>query len=107
MRLLTPVQLAQWLADPARQQPVLLDVREPWEFQLCHVAGSIHVPMNAIPARMSDLDPECETVVICHHGARSFQAAHYLERNGFERLYNLESGVDGWARTVDPAMPTY
>lgn len=107
MQQLTPAQLAQWLADPVRDNPVLLDVREPWEFELCHVPGSLHVPMNAIPSRLQDLDPDSDTVVICHHGARSFQTAHFLARNGFERLYNLESGVDGWARTVDPAMPTY
>ena len=107
MQHLTPVELSEWLVDPVRAKPALLDVREPWEFQMCHVDGSVHVPMAAIPSRIDDLDPELDTVVICHHGARSFQAANYLERNGFSKLYNLESGIDGWARAVDPAMPKY
>ncbi|MBM3344888.1 MAG: sulfurtransferase [Betaproteobacteria bacterium] len=107
MRYLTPSQLSEWLGDGSRTKPLLLDVREPWEFQLCHLEGSVHVPMAAIPLRKDELDPAQETVVICHHGARSFQAASYLERNGFDNLYNLESGIDGWARTVDPAMAKY
>ena len=107
MQHLTPAQLSEWLADPNRAKPLLLDVRELWEFQLCHVDGSIHMPMATIPSRIGELDPEIDTVVICHHGARSFQAASHLGGNGFSKLYNLESGVDGWARTVDSSMPKY
>jgi rhodanese-related sulfurtransferase len=107
MKRLTPTQLNEWLDDPQRTKPVMLDVREPWEFQLNHIEGSIHIPMALIPARLEDLDPASEMVVICHHGARSFQAASFLEQRGFDNLYNLESGVDGWAKTVDPTMPTY
>ena len=54
-----------------------------------------------------ELDPDAQTVVICHHGARSFQVAHFLERNGFQQLHNLAGGVDAWARTVNPEMPLY
>ena len=107
MQRLSPVQLSEWLADPRRPKPVMLDVREPWEFQLNHINGSIHIPMSLIPAHMDDLDPASEMVVICHHGARSLHAASFLEQRGFGKLYNLDSGVDGWAKTVDPKMPTY
>jgi rhodanese-related sulfurtransferase len=107
MQYLTPSQLSEWLGNSQRAKPQLIDVREPWEYQLCHLDGSVHVPMATIPLRMGELDPAQETVVICHHGARSFQAASYLERNGFGQVYNLESGIDGWARTVDPAMAKY
>ncbi len=107
MQRLTPVELSVWLSDPHRTKPVMLDVREPWEFQLGHIDGSTHIPMASIPARLSDLDPDLETVVICHHGARSYQIASFLEQRGFGKLYNLETGLDGWARTVDPAMATY
>ncbi len=107
MQRLTPTQLSDWLSDPHRTKPVMLDVREPWEFQLSHIEGSLHIPMASIPTRLNDLDPDSETVVICHHGARSFQTASFLEQRGFGKLYNLESGLDGWARTVDPAMATY
>ena len=107
MRNLTPAELAAWLADPARPDPLLLDVREPWEFQTCHIAGARHVPMNELPARLGELDPEAEMVAICHHGARSLHVAHFLARQGFERVHNLAGGVDAWARAIDPAMPVY
>lgn len=107
MQQLPVAALKAWLDDPAREKPVLLDVREPWEFQIAHLAGSTHVPMRAIPARAPELDPAAETVVICHHGARSMQVAMFLERTGFGRVFNLAGGVDAWARQIDPSMATY
>ena len=107
MQQITPQDLQQWLADPERTAPVLLDVREPWEYQTCRIEGSTLVPMNTIPARAPELDSAADTVVICHHGARSFQVAMFLERNGFSSLYNLQGGVNAWAHQVEPAMPKY
>jgi rhodanese-related sulfurtransferase len=85
----------------------LLDVREPWELEACRIPDTIHVPMREIPARLSELNAEADTVVICHHGVRSMRVAQFLEQQRFARVYNLTGGVDAWARTVDPAMPTY
>lgn len=85
----------------------LLDVRENWEFQTARIDGSALIPMREIQARMSELDPASETVVICHHGGRSMQVAMFLERQGFSSVHNLAGGVDAWARSVDPSMPTY
>jgi rhodanese-related sulfurtransferase len=107
MTQITPQMLQQWLADTERKPPLLLDVREPWEYQTCRIEGSTLVPMNTIPARVQELDPDTETVVICHHGARSFQVALFLERNGFSNLYNLQGGVNAWADQVEPGMPRY
>jgi rhodanese-related sulfurtransferase len=107
MTQITPQLLQQWLADQKRKPPVLLDVREPWEYQTCRIEGSTLVPMQTIPARARELDPETDTVVICHHGARSFQVALYLERNGFSSLYNLQGGMHAWADQVEPSMPRY
>lgn len=107
MKQLTPTDLSAWLNDPARDKPVLLDVREPWEYQHCHIDGSVHVPMGAIPARFNELDPDAEVVVICHHGGRSAQVGMFLERQGFKHVINLASGVAGWAAQVDPTMPQY
>jgi rhodanese-related sulfurtransferase len=107
MEQITPTELKSWLDDPTRARPLLLDVREPWEIAICALPGSRHVPMNAIPARAAELDPAADTVVICHHGARSFQVGLFLERKGFARVYNLFGGVDAWARSVEPAMATY
>jgi rhodanese-related sulfurtransferase len=108
MKQLAPAQLAAWLADAARPKPLLLDVREPWEFQTCAIAGSTHIPMGEVPARASaEIDAQREVVVICHHGGRSMQVAMFLERNGYANVHNLSGGVDSWAKTVDPSMPVY
>lgn len=107
MTQITPQSLQQWLADEGRKSPVLLDVREPWEYQTCRIEGSVLAPMNTIPVRAHELDPDAETVVICHHGARSYQVGMFLERNGFCHLYNLQGGVNAWADQVEPTMPRY
>jgi rhodanese-related sulfurtransferase len=107
MTQITPLELQQWLADTGRKPPLLLDVREPWEYATCRIEGSTLVPMNAVPAWAQEFAPDAETVVICHHGSRSFQVALFLERSGFPNLYNLQGGVDAWAHQVEPAMPKY
>ncbi|HEY5801111.1 MAG TPA: rhodanese-like domain-containing protein [Burkholderiaceae bacterium] len=107
MQQLTAPQLADWLGDTARAAPVLLDVREGWEYATCHIAGSLLMPMSTVPARMNELDDDAPVVCICHHGARSMQVAAFLERNGYTQVSNLTGGVHAWAQQVDPAMPTY
>lgn len=107
MQHLTAPQLADWLADPSREKPVLLDVREPWEYQTCHIEGAVLIPMNTIPARQQELDPDAPIVCICHHGARSMQVGAFLERGGFTQVANLTGGVHAWALQVDGKMPTY
>jgi rhodanese-related sulfurtransferase len=107
MRNLSPIELRDHL-DQASKSPLLLDVREPWEFQICRIAGSMLIPMGQIPAAVQhQLDPSRETVVICHHGIRSMHVAAYLERAGFESVINLHGGVDAWARTIDAEMALY
>jgi len=107
MQTMTAPELAAWLADETRAKPVLLDVREPWEFQTCHIAGSVPVPMRDIPARMQELDDDAPIVCICHHGARSLSVAAFLEQHGFTQIINLTGGVHAWALQVDGSMPTY
>jgi len=107
MQQISPLELADWLADKSRGQPVLLDVREPWEYELCHVAESIHLPMQQVPSRLAELDPDRDVVVICHHGMRSMQVGLFLEHSGFSAIYNLVGGVEGWARDVEPNMNRY
>lgn len=107
MRQIRPIELKQWLDDPQRPPPLLLDVREPWEFERCHIPESRLVPMGTVPARLAELDPDRETVVICHHGVRSYHVARFLEHNGFKKVINLSGGVDAWAKEVDPSMPFY
>lgn len=87
-------------------RPVLLDVREPWEFELARIEGSKLVPMSQLEGRFAELDPNAETVVICHHGSRSAYVTQVLQRSGFEKVLNLEGGLDAYS-FVDDSVPTY
>jgi len=107
MRQIAAAELKTWLDDPQREKPLLLDVREAWEFERCHIDGAALLPMSVLPGRYAELDPARETVVICHHGVRSFHVARFLEHNGFGNVINLTGGVDAWAKDVDRGMPTY
>jgi rhodanese-related sulfurtransferase len=85
----------------------VLDVREPQEIEVAPFPGAMHIPMGDIPSRLTELDPERETVVVCHHGVRSAQVAMYLARMGFERVLNLSGGIDAWSTDADPTTPRY
>jgi rhodanese-related sulfurtransferase len=87
---------------------VVLDCREPWEFETASIAGSKHIPMNDIPARFNEeLDPEKHIVVICHHGVRSMNVTAWLRQQGFEKVQSLRGGIDRWARQIDLKVPVY
>ncbi len=107
MQNLTTPELAAWLANSSREKPVLLDIREPWEFQTCHIDDALTMPMNTIPDKLSELNAEQPIVCICHHGTRSMQVALFLEKNGFTQISNLTGGIHAWAQQVDGTMPTY
>ncbi len=107
MQQLTAIQLKEWLDDPAREKPVVVDVREPWELGVCALPGIKPMPMRAVPARYLELNRDAETVIVCHHGARSYQVAMFLEYQGFTKVYNLYGGMAAWSRDADPATPTY
>jgi rhodanese-related sulfurtransferase len=87
--------------------PILLDVREPHEFNYVHLPGSLSVPLRTLPQRVHELNPEQEIVVICHHGMRSQQAANFLDSQGFLHVINLSGGIAAWAKYCDPQMPEY
>ena len=107
MKNIAPTELAAWLSDPRREPPLLLDVREPWEWQTARIEGARHMPMREVPARVGEIERDREVIAICHHGGRSQQVAMFLEKNGFAKVHNLVGGVDAWSRTVDPAVPLY
>ena len=86
--------------------PVLLDVREPWEFELARIDGSKLIPMSELGERVTELDPGAETVVICHHGNRSSYVAQALQSAGFEKVLNLEGGLDAYS-FVDGSVSPY
>jgi len=107
MERITAGELAAWLADERREKPVLLDVREPWEYEKARIEGATLMPMRELPSRVGQIDGDKEVVAICHHGGRSMQVAMFLEKQGFKRVHNLVGGIDAWSRTVDPAVPLY
>lgn len=91
---------------------VLLDVREPWEFALARIGGSINIPMSTLAGRVEEvrsLQQSAGTpmIVICHHGVRSMQCAQFLARQGLENLINLSGGIEAWSARVDPTVPQY
>jgi rhodanese-related sulfurtransferase len=91
-----------------QQEPlVLLDVREPNEFQYSRIENSVLIPLNQIPQRLAELDPLQETVVICHHGIRSQMAAQFLVKSGFKNIANLVGGIDAWSCECDDSVLRY
>lgn len=106
MRHFNPTQLHEYLAR-CNEQPLLLDVREPWEFEYCNIKDSILIPMGELASQVDELDPLRETIMICHHGIRSRQMGYYMEQAGFTDIVNLDGGVEQWARDVDNSMKRY
>lgn len=106
MKTITAIQL-NTLINSADETPLLLDVREPNEFEHCHIAGSQLMPMRSIPDHLNELPKDDAIITICHHGVRSQQVAQYLIQQGFSNVTNLTGGVNAWAHEVDNTMPTY
>jgi rhodanese-related sulfurtransferase len=87
---------------------VVLDCRERWEAQTACIEGSLHIPMNEIPARFrKELEGDRHVVVVCHHGVRSLNLTMWLRQQGFEKVQSLQGGIDRWAREIDPRVPLY
>jgi rhodanese-related sulfurtransferase len=94
--------------DAGGEPVVLLDVREPWEFQSASLPGSLLMPMGDVTSRAhAELDPDGHIVVLCHHGQRSLSVAMWLRGQGFERAQSLAGGIDGWSRVIDATVPRY
>lgn len=109
---ITTTQLSELLVRESSaansEELVLLDVREPWEYEAAHIQGSTPMPMGEVPSRaFQELDPEARIVTICHHGVRSINVAVWLRNQGFENAQSLRGGIDAWAAEVDPTMPRY
>ncbi|CAC9441479.1 hypothetical protein BSPLISOX_3234 [uncultured Gammaproteobacteria bacterium] len=104
MKDFSVIEFATYLKN---NQPLLLDVREQWEWDKCHFENSKLLPMGQIMSNIDSLDKTQETVIICHHGIRSMQVARYFDAIGFEKIINLRGGIDAWAKKIDPSMPLY
>lgn len=104
VRQLRPADVRGQLADSNGQ---LLDVREPWEYDVVHLEGATLVPLAELPSRLRELNPDAPVIVYCHHGVRSWHAACFLTERGFREVFNLAGGIDAFARDVDPGLPRY
>ena len=91
----------------AGTRPFILDVREPTEYQINRIEGSVLIPLGEIPQRFQELDPSIEIVCQCKGGVRSAKAAAFLRQQGFTNVRNLTGGIIAWAEQVDPSMPKY
>ena len=86
---------------------VLIDVREPFEYDISRIPGSKLIPLGELPSRMSELDSADEIVLQCKSGARSGRALRLLREAGFSKAVNLEGGIEAWADQIDPSVPKY
>lgn len=101
----TAMQLSRMLQEKSVVH--ILDVREYFEWDICHIKGAVNIPMNLIDECLEEIPKDTTTVVVCHHGVRSQNVIHYLKTKGYKNLINLEGGIHAWATTVDTHMPTY
>ncbi len=104
MRQVSVEEARELLAGP--RPPQLVDCRQPWEHELCHIAGDVLIPLGEIEERAGELDPARPVLVYCHAGVRSINAAVLLERAGFTTM-SMRGGIDQWSLRVDPAVPRY
>jgi rhodanese-related sulfurtransferase len=101
----TVKELEAWRSDG--RSLALVDVREPWELEICRIPEAIAIPLQTLPARLAEIPTDRPVVVLCHHGMRSLQAVNWLRRNGVSAAINLSGGIDAWAREVEPDMEVY
>jgi adenylyltransferase/sulfurtransferase len=97
--------LKQWIDE--RKDVIILDVREPFEYQICRIEGAKFIPLNELPERVNELSTADQIVVHCLTGWRSAQAVKFLNNLGFKKVKNLKGGIKAWAQEIDPLMPMY
>ena len=85
---------------------MLLDVREPHEFEICNLDGKL-IPLKTLPARLAELDKNAHVVVHCRSGGRSAQAVNLLRQSGFENAWNVQGGILAWIDRIDPSLTRY
>ena len=106
MEEITPTELRQRLDNGDDIQ--IIDVREDYEVAIARIPNAVHIPLGQVLNRMSEIDPNRETVMHCKMGGRSARAIEALKRLGFEgKLINLKDGIIGWSNEVDPSVPKY
>jgi rhodanese-related sulfurtransferase len=89
------------------EKMLLVDVREPHEYALCHIEGAVLIPMGSIPANLQKLDVDEEVICFCHHGMRSMDVANWLRAQGVRSAKSMSGGIDRWSTEIDPKVPRY
>lgn len=102
---ITPAELKQRL--DAGHKILLIDVREPWEHEMCRIEGARLIPMRMIPANLQSLDVDEPVICYCHHGMRSLDVAIWLQKQGVESARSLTGGIEKWSAEIDPGVPRY
>ena len=102
---LTPAELKQRL--DRGEKLLLVDVREPWEFDVCRIAEAKLIPVGQIPANLQSLDVDEEVICYCHHGMRSLDVAVWLRNQGVASAKSLAGGIERWSLEIDPQVPRY
>tara|TARA_Y100000588_G_scaffold133098_1_gene145959 strand:- start:136 stop:618 length:483 start_codon:yes stop_codon:yes gene_type:complete len=87
--------------------PIIIDVREDFELEISKIEGSLHIPMNQIPNRINELNPENDYVIMCRTGVRSSQICEFLSNQNFRSIANLSGGINEWAKKIDSSLPVY
>jgi rhodanese-related sulfurtransferase len=104
-------EFAHWLDSHGQQQPMVLDVREPWEVQTASVRPDGFelrvIAMGDVPEEFGQLPKNRPIACLCHHGMRSLQVARFLIEQGFSEVVNLQGGIDAWSCIQDPSVPRY
>ena len=100
-----PVQLNREITQG--KKVLLLDVREPHEYEIAHLGNSRLIPLRELPERVNELDTADEIVAYCHTGARSARAIDFLRGLGYRKVRNLEGGIEAWSIEVDSSIPRY
>jgi len=85
----------------------ILDVREPHEYSMAKIEGSVLIPLGTLPTSLEQLDPNKEIVALCHKGMRSADAMGFLLQQGFSNVKNLVGGIDAWSVEIDSSVPRY
>mgnify|MGYP000496990049 CR=1 FL=1 len=99
-----PEELNQKIKN--KENFILLDVREPQEYEIANLGGVL-IPLNELSQRYTELDPNSEIIVMCHHGVRSSMAVQFLRGKGYEKTHNLSGGIEAWSVEIDSNVARY
>jgi adenylyltransferase/sulfurtransferase len=99
-------ELKRALDDPKLGIQVL-DVREPYEYQIARIEGARLFPLSTLPQRMAELDPNQSYYIHCHSGGRSLTTVQMLRERGFKHLKSVKGGIIAWSDEIDPTVPKY